>query len=352
MSVSQPVLSVLRKDTSGGVPRRSRQPTDKAVVDSVARKLEKLSRFTNLRRFEKHDLAMKLSSTEEMTGYFSDYIEERRPFEVISEVLEDMPSENDDTTGPPRAEAEAPANSTDDAQTDDAQTDDAQIEDLVRDLSDFSVGIHITSRDNHPKLSLQVKQQVVEWTSESLIIPHQDIPDQTLLTIDLSQCLRETLVAREARPAHAEYPAVKNDLLSKLVSARKVLIEHIVKQIVIFNRYYGYKLDVRDSQSFINNLLSALNVDSLPPLSRALALHLSKLTNQEELLSTKDHKELDEYVLERAANIDTGMAEYLALMYFRCHLEMRAKSDDPGCMAWHCPNPKCQLRALLLKLNK
>jgi len=340
MSVSAPVLSVLRKETSGGVTRRSPQPTDKAVVDSVARKLENLSRFSNLRLYEKHNLAFKLSSTEEMTGYFSDYVEERRPFVVISEVSDEgSPEEN---TGPPLAEAEVVSVNS---------TDDAQAEDLIRDLSDFSVKIHVTSRDNDLQLSLLVKRQVVEWTSESVIEPHQNIPAQTLFTIDLSQCLRETLVAREAEPVHAEY-AVVHSQVTKLVSARKALIEHVVKQIIIFNRYYSYKTGARDSQSFINNLLSALNIDSLPPLSKHLALYIAEVTNPEEQFSTKDHKNLDEYVLEKILNIDTGMAQYLALMYYRHHLEMRAKSEDPGCKAWQCPIEKCQLRALLLKLNK
>ena len=307
----------IKKDTGGIALNHSTHAPGRADVESIVNKLQKLPQYSRSSRIEKLRLASKLTSSSDMTQYFSEYLNDR------------------DSLVETEQNAEAKQCCSDKQQ-------------LIESLSDFCVKLHITSQlEESTHVSLQVDSQLIEWTPQNIIIPHNNIPAKTLDTIDLSQCIMKTLLSQEAQ-IHYDGSSEVDDLAIKLRNARRCMVEHVVKQIIIFNRYYYYQAGTRDSQNFAKNLLAALGIDTLPPLTKAVVLYLES----DKDATLKKHKELDDYTLENTENMSSGEMEYIALMYYKCHLTLRAKADDLGSEMWKCPEERCQLRSILLKLIK
>ena len=317
----------------------------RCYVRGFLQKLDKLPQYATYSRIQKQNLAMMLTDTREMKKYFHTYLRESDLIVVVRHP-------------PPQAAAEvdiAPSGTTPIEEPtptlEPTILQDDNREFLEERLSDFSVKLHITfdEDENSIQIALQVGDQLIKWTRDSVIEPHSDIPHQTLLSIDLSRCLMKTLVSRGTRPLKDQNSEV-DDCVSKLCRARDCLIDHIVQQITIHNRYYSYKKDCHDSQSFIKSILGAVMIEKLPNLSYALSDYITDLRNGDDVL--QDHKELDNYVKEHLEGMSAGMVEYVTLLYYQHHLDSRAKADDAGSETWKCPEDQCQLTTLLLKLNK
>ena len=338
------VPSKLFKDEAGGGSNWSPPTVDDSVLKDVVQKLETLSQYSTSGKSEKQREAIKLITKAEMKSYFSDYLHERNLFVVVSHQQPHTPED-----ASPSSSAEATTTEAEKLTLEQTIViEDDNRETLVQRLSDFSVKLHITLEHDEAgiQIGLQVGEQLIEWTPESVIKPHKNIPLETIFSIDLSHCLMKTLTQRESQNSEVD------DRVLKLTRARDCLIEHVVKLIITFNRYYYYRNGFHDSQKFISNILGALMIDTLPNLSCALSKYVTDLRNGDDILPAQDHMELDNYVAEHIEGMSTGMVEYMALLYYQHHLDSRAKADDAGSETWKCPENQCQLTTLLLKLNK
>lgn len=200
----------------------------------------------------------------------------------------------------------------------------------------------ILDEDDTIQTSIQVEDQLIEWTDASIIIPHSSLPAKTLTSIDLSQFLAIILESREATHSQG---------VDRLLNSRKIIIECIVKHIIIYNRFYQYKPFTHDSQAFVKGIMGALKIDTLPYLTEALSSYIADLNRGVQKFPFTNHVELDDYVSSNIDSMNIGMCEYSAVQYFHFHLELRMSSTDTGSVIWKCPIHKCQLFTLLLKLS-
>jgi len=314
------------------------QEYDSSVLEGVSNKLAKLPQYQTQNKYELRKLAQRLASPADTAKFFSDYVRERRNVFVV------VPSPQQPQVEDQRLSLEETL-----------VLEDVNRERLVGVLSDFAVKLHVMlDRDsNSIRIVFQVGDQIVEWTKQNVIIPHKNVLEDPLFTIDLSECLMKMLVMRRQH-AHLPQDGI-DDRILRLCHARSDLIEHVAKQITLFNRYYYHEAGHHDSQDFIKNLLAALNCESLPVLSTELSEYITDLRSGQDIFpfhEDADHEDLDNYVSEHKDTMDDGLSEYLALLYYTHHLKMRAEASDAGSKDWKCPREQCQLKTLKLSLLK
>ncbi len=316
-------------------------------LEGVRQKLVELPQYSTQRSYVIARLAVKLTNTSEMVKFFTEYLEEKSAFLVVPRPHPQAVLEGQSDVLPADDRGRLTLDQT-------ILLEDANRESLIEKLSEFMVKLHITlNQDTQTiEMSLQLGDQVVEWTRENVIIPHKHVPLQTLITIDLSECLMKMLLARNFQTSQPHDPGADvDDRVLQLCRARNFLIEHIVKQCIIFNRYYYYKIGAHDSQNFVKNILTTLKLECPPVLSSKLRDYIAELESAGGAFPLADHTELDNYVSEHSEDMGEGMMEYMALQYYEHHLNMRAEADDPGSETWKCPKD-CQLKTLQLKLLK
>lgn len=336
---SEKLLNATRRSGNGREPPSS---SDHAYVPGAVQKLEKLPHYSSCGQRDKRQLAEKLTSTEGMTTYFREYLHERNSFVLVHT--------------PTPSSAESPASPSQEVNLEESIIlDDENGEDLVARLSCFSLKLYLTVLPdrNAIQASLQVGDTLIEWTPDDLVIPHKNIPPESLIQIDLSLCLKTTLEMRERQTSIRQGRTEVDDRILRLCKARQSLIDHIVQVIVTYNRYYYYKSCKHNSQLFIQNIMKAVSINSLPTLSTALSDYMENLKEgRVELPTLGNHSELDSYVTENINDLDIGKIEYLAIKYYQLHLETRAKAADAGSITWMCPEEHCQMNSLCDKLIK
>lgn len=207
-------------------------------------------------------------------------------------------------------------------------------------------------------VALQVGNVVLEWNDSSLVTPHLCAYEDQVMELDIqphSEWVEYTTRQHpEMRKAAQELDYSEQIELAYKVSAeKKILIDALIDLIIEYNKHYYYNLFDRNCQHFVLDALRVLKVRIPKELPGGLGEYYKTLIKGKTPSIPAEfriHSELDEYVMRqtREGAIDSMSQhdlEFLLALYFRFHLESRAKLNDrPALEAWQCGELQCCMR--------
>lgn len=189
--------------------------------------------------------------------------------------------------------------------------------------------------------SLQVGDQILEWNTTSLVVPHGK---------PIRDTVKEATLDRHTATHWQLEEEV--DLLFK-ESAQKVLqLEKLVGVITNYNRYRYYDPLKRNCHTFVCEAAAAMGYENPSQLNSRLNEYLDKLkTKKKRAIPNyfETHEALDTYVLERRVELSPIDREYLVCHYFQFHIVSKTDSKDPS--SWQCGVPNCQSETLERQLD-
>ena len=205
-------------------------------------------------------------------------------------------------------------------------------------------------------VALQVGNVVLEWNDSSLVTPHLCAFEDQVMELDIqphSEWVTYTAQHhQEMQRAAQELDYSEQIELTYKVSAQKViLIDALIDLIIEYNKHYYYNVFDRNCQHFVLDALRALKVNIPKELPGGLGEYYKTLIKGKNPLipeEFKTHSDLDEYVMRKSREgvIDSMPQhdlEFLLALYFRFHLESRAKlkNDRLALEAWRCGELQC-----------
>ena len=143
------------------------------------------------------------------------------------------------------------------------------------------------------------------------------------------------------------------ELVHKLSSKKRGLIDSLLTLVIQYNKHYYYNLFDRNCQNFVLDALKILEISIPKELPGNLggyykALVKGKTPSIPSLFET--HSSLDEYIMDKMREGVVGEMpqhdlEFLLALYFRFHLESKAKlkNDSKALEEWHCEEQHCQM---------
>lgn len=195
--------------------------------------------------------------------------------------------------------------------------------------------------------AIQVGDVMLQWGTDSLVIPERYDPADQLFQTDVKERTCVAQVAAEVRPQAKQ--AVRDcdnkrqiDLQFDLTIGIEDMLDKIKKVVVDYNRYRYYNVVMRNCQTFVNDVMEAIGVKNIPQnLTGKLKEYFKKLTEHKSEYIPSDiptHEELDEFV-KTSVDLSTASKhdrEYLLCLYFQFHLAAMKTDKDP--------NEKCQVK--------
>lgn len=203
--------------------------------------------------------------------------------------------------------------------------------------------------------ALQVGHVVLEWNDSNLVTPYLCAAEDQVMELDVqqhSQWVKYTAqhsveMQRAARDLDFSEQV---ELTYKVTSEKKSLIDALIKVIIKYNKFHYYNLFDRNCQHFVMDALDALEVRIPKQLPGGLGKYFKALVEgrtpslQKEF---KTHSALDEYVTQQQSigSMPQHDLEFLLTLYFRFHLESKAKlkGDGAASRAWQCQEQGCRM---------
>lgn len=376
---------------------------DSTYLEEAIRKVRGHPDFKDLPSAEIKQQAKKLTSTESMKEYFSEYLTlaQRNVLQVTAASgdpqITTASSQNGDlqvatASGPdssvkvtttPTKESVLQASTQDKVQqaeeasvnTDPSDSDCPEAPKLdpyshVRNVATFPVKLFLTSlppddmiADNgYASLlettygpmhaSLQVGHTMIEWSPYHLVVPHFNVPSEAVIKTDITRSLK---VASELRTKAREYRKSRRgtitgevDLLYEISKSISSVIEAVIQVVVSWNRYKYFHTYGTNSQHFVQNIMAVLGIEELPLASQNLSAYIGRLKGEfrsKTHVSFRSHAELDSYVGGRVGKLSTSEMEYLLTEYYRFHVASRAGAVH-ATTEWRCEEEECQMQRL------
>ena len=192
--------------------------------------------------------------------------------------------------------------------------------------------------------SLQVGDQILEWNSTSLIIPHgrpiQDPPNDITDSGSPPPLLQVTNDQERV------------ELVFKAPGQRAQRLNKVVQVIAKYNCYKYYEVFSCNSHRFVCDAAIAMGYQQPPQLQSNLGKYIEKLKAGKNKLIPNDfetHEQLDTYVRERVAEFSPHDKEYLLCQYFQFHIGSKIVTKDPA--SWRCEAEDCQSEELERQLD-
>lgn len=198
--------------------------------------------------------------------------------------------------------------------------------------------------------SLQIGHTMIEWTPHHLVVPHFDIPSDAVIKTDITRSLK---IASELRQKAREYKNSRRgtitgevDLMFEISKSISTVIEAVIQVIASWNRYKYFHAYGTNSQHFVQNIIAVLGIEELPLPSQNISGYISRLkVDSETHRSFRSHAELDSYVGQTIGKLSTSEMEYLLTEYYRFHVASRAGAMR-GDGEWKCKEEDCQVQRL------
>lgn len=354
----------------GAVAAFKNTDKDSTYLEDVMKKVRDHPNFKDLSSAGIKQQAKKLTSTELMKEYFSDYFTFAQ--DNILQVTSMTPAP---TTEASRHEATA-ANSTNvgintsDIDSEEATTVESTFS-HVQNVAAFPVKLYLTSFPSDKNMntdntfastletiygpmqaSLQIGYTMIEWTSHGLVVPHFNIPSEAVIKTDITRSLK---IASELRQKAREYKSSRRgtvtgevDLMFEISKSISAVVEAVIQVIVSWNRYKYFHAYHANSQHFVQNIIAVLGIEELPLPSQNLSAYVGRLKTEFQSnghKSFKSHAELDSYVGQTIGKLSTSEMEYLLTEYYRFHVTSRAGAIH-GDGEWRCKERDCQVQRL------
>lgn len=391
----------------GIMPSFKSTEKDSTYLEEVIKKVRDHPDFQNLSSAEAKQQAKKLTSTELMKEYFSEYftLAQDRVLQVSqgpeNSVVQENPQDDDlqvTTAAATDSVAHAPEDlhvTTQDITTEQTTVITEAVEQLeaasnadqpvasggatnstspfshVQKVAAFPVKLYLTplppdanmtAGNNHAstletaygpmQASLQIGYTMVEWSSHHLVVPHFNIPSEAVIKTDITRSLK---IASELREKAKEYKKFHRgtvtgeiDLMFEISKSVSSAIETVIQVIVSWNRYKYFHAYGSNSQHFVQNVIAVLGIEELPISSQNLSAYIGKLKDEfqgETHRSFHSHAKLDAYVKQNIGNLRTSEMEYLLTEYYRFHVASRVGAvRTEG--EWRCTEEECQAQRL------
>ena len=191
--------------------------------------------------------------------------------------------------------------------------------------------------------SLQVGDQILEWNTTSLVVPHGKV---------IRDVVKEATINEHMAPHRQLHEEEEVDLVFKKSAQKALQLEKLVGVITNYNRYWYYDPLKRNCHRFVCEASAAMGYENPPQLNSRLDEYLNKLkTNKKRAIPNyfETHETLDTYVLEKRVELSPIDKEYLVCHYFQFHIVSKTESKDPG--SWQCEFPNCQSETLERQLD-
>jgi hypothetical protein len=213
--------------------------------------------------------------------------------------------------------------------------------------------------------ALQVGNVVLEWNDSSLVTPHLCAYEDQVMEVNVQPHSKWVEYTAQHRPQMQRAAQTLDfseqiELTYKITSQKKVLIDALIQLIIKYNKGYYYNLFDRNCQHFVLDALKVLEVDIPEQLPGGLGEYYKALVKGKTPSvpdEFKTHSDLDRYVTCKVAEkaID-GMPqhdlEFLLALYFRFHLESRAKLKDSRALeAWQCGEDQCRIEEVQRRIR-
>ena len=351
---------------------------DATHLPQVIEKVRDHPEFHGLPKAEIKKLAKKLSDTELMKEYFSEYLQENTHTPQVKSSpcpegtdigLQATASAVMGTTGgggasinPDITESSASICSMDATHSDNFSR--------IQRIAAFPVKLFLTAlppditttQDNTfastletkygpMHASLQIGQMMLEWGPHHLVVPHRNIPTEPVIKTDITRSLK---VAAELRERAKDYRSSRSrrgsitgevDLLFEIRKSIQSVIESVIQVMVSWNRFKYFHTYATNSQHFVDNIIAVLGIEEMPLPSNNLSDYIGRLKNDTTTqTSFRSHAKLDSYTRERIGELRTNEMEYLLTEYYRFHVASRVGAVREG--EWECQAVDCQMQAL------
>ena len=203
--------------------------------------------------------------------------------------------------------------------------------------------------------ALQVGNVVLEWNDSNLVTPYLCAAEDQILELDVQKHSKwveyTTQHGDDMQRAARELNFTEQiELTYKITTEKKHLIDNLIKVIIQYNKYHYYNLFDRNCQHFVMDALDALEVRIPKQLPGGLGKYFKALVagrTPSLQKQFKTHSALDHYVMQQESmdSMPQHDLEFLLALYFRFHLESKAKLKDNGVAlgAWQCREPGCRM---------
>ena len=367
---------------------------DSSYLEEVIKKVRDHPDFKNLSSAEVKRQAKKLSSTELMKEYFSEYftqvqdsvlqvakVPETGDLEVptpdgvlgVNTAAADLQhiTTQEITTEQTTAVEQSGSGSNADQLAASGEATNASPFSHVQKVAAFPVKVYLTplppdanmtTENSHAstletaygpmQASLQIGSAMIEWTPHHLVVPHFNIPSEAVIKTDITRSLKIASElrekAREYRKSHRGTVTGEIDLMFEISKSISSVIETVIQVIASWNRYKYFHAYGSNSQHFVQNVIAVLGIEELPISNRNLSDYIGKLKGEfqgDTHKSFSSHAKLDTYVKQMIGKLRTSEMEYLLTEYYQFHVASRV-----GAMRtegeWRCMEEDCQAQRL------
>jgi hypothetical protein len=201
--------------------------------------------------------------------------------------------------------------------------------------------------------SLQIGHTMIEWTPHSLVVPHPNIPSESVIKSDITKTLNISSEIREKVKAYRR--SNKNgtvtgevDLMFEVTKSISFVIHEVVEVVVSWNRYKHFDAYGSNSQQFVQNVIKKLGIEELQLPNHNLNAYIGRLKGEFKSMAHRSfisHAELDNYTKQRIGDLSTSEMEYLLTEYYRFHIASRAEAVHKEGQ-WKCMEKDCQVQIL------
>ena len=308
-------------------------PLQPSHIGQVKDKIKQHPEFKNCSGPELEELALRLTKPQELIKYFSLTIDWEK-VESAAEATNAPLLETHKLTGASKNGGQA--------------TEELPVMLILSRTGNQGAGLPVTrmlEMEYGPLYaSLQVGDQILEWNSTSLIIPHgrpiQD-PSKGFTDTGSSGHFFEVTNDRE-----------RVELVFKAPGQRAQRLNKVVQVIVKYNCYKYYDVLSCNSHRFVCDAATAMGYEQPPQLHSNLSKYFEKLKAGKNKMIPNDfetHEQLDTYVRERMGEFSPQDKEYLLCKYFQFHIGGKIEAKDPA--SWRCGAEGCQSEELERQLD-
>lgn len=209
--------------------------------------------------------------------------------------------------------------------------------------------------------ALQVGSVILEWNDSSLVAPYLCDYEDEIMRLDMQP---HSEWVKYTGKHHTKIKTAIDgldygqqiELIYKIASEKKRLIDALIGVIIRYNKYYYYNLFDRNCQHFVADALKALEVELPKEFKGGLGGYykaLIKGRTPSVPAQFKKHSDLDLYVMQKRqegllVKMPQHDLEYILALYFRFHLEEKTKlkGDQKALENWTCPETRCCAKEL------
>ena len=209
--------------------------------------------------------------------------------------------------------------------------------------------------------ALQVGEVILEWDDSSLVTPYLCAMEDQIMQLDMqpySEWVKYTgkqFSTMKSAVEGLDY-GQQIELIYKVASEKKRLIDALIAVIIQYNKYHYYNLFDRNCQHFVCDALEALEVALPREFKGGLGDYYKALIKGKTPSvpsQFKTHSDLDFYVLRKKqggtlSSMPQHDLEFILTLYFRFHLESKArlKTNRQALEQWRCGELRCQMKEI------